>query len=199
MAKTTLLAIGAVLVVGACQGQSPSIGSLGQAVAAAPVGNPCMPGDQRWAQHTGYNVGEVNIEDNFEGCSSGVCLVNHFQGGVNCPYGQTDEQARTAPACFVPYSTEPVMVPVQPQLIARRADVTVICSCRCAGPGSGPFCDCPAGMECVEILKPSGLLSSERYEGSYCIVQGTAFDDDAAVPSATCQNPPVDCGDPRPY
>jgi hypothetical protein len=195
MTTRTHLAMFAVSLACACQGSSPTIGTLGQAVEAASTGSPCIPGDESW-QSTGYNASEVVIEDRFEGCLSGVCLVNHFQGRVSCPYGQTSEQARTAPACFLPNSTEPVTVPVLPQLTGRRADVTVTCSCRCAGAGSGPFCDCPAGMECVEILRPSGLDRLNAYEGSYCIVAGTAYDPLIVTPACdpTLQN----CGDPRP-
>jgi hypothetical protein len=49
------------------------------------IGDPCTPSDERHAEASGAQVGELGLEDGFTGCNSGICLVNHFQGRVSCP------------------------------------------------------------------------------------------------------------------
>jgi hypothetical protein len=53
------------------------------------VGDPCTPEDEYNAQFSGFNVAEENIESLSFQCSTRICLVNHFQGRVSCPLGQT--------------------------------------------------------------------------------------------------------------
>lgn len=197
MNSRALFAMFTVSLACACQGGSPTIGSLGQAVQAAPTGSPCLPPDELFDQFGSHGVDEVQVDDAFDGCASRVCVVNHFQGRVGCPYGQTSAQAASAPACFVPHSNKPVTVQVAPQLTGRQADVAAICSCRCAGPGAGPFCECPAGMQCSELMKPTGFAAADAYAGSYCIVTGTAYD--PLITTAACDPTLQNCGDPRPY
>ena len=40
-----------------------------------------------------------------------------------------------------------------------------MCTCHCAGPGEGPFCDCPSGFQCLELIED--LETPEA--GSYCV------------------------------
>src|SRR5690606_1285760 len=63
------------------------------------VGDPCIPEDEYRQQVPGYAVTEVNVESRSFQCETRVCLVNHFQGRVSCPYGQTEEDTEycTAP------------------------------------------------------------------------------------------------------
>jgi hypothetical protein len=52
------------------------------------VGDPCTPEEEYSQTFLGFNVGEVSVEaDSFQ-CRTRLCLVNHFQGRVSCPYGQ---------------------------------------------------------------------------------------------------------------
>ena len=52
------------------------------------VGDPCIPEDEYKQTFNGYQVTEVNVESKSFQCETRVCIVNHFQGRVSCPYGQ---------------------------------------------------------------------------------------------------------------
>src|SRR5688500_11472615 len=56
------------------------------------VGEPCSPEDEYQPAFSGFGVTEVNVESRSYSCETRVCLVNHFQGRVSCPYGQTAEE-----------------------------------------------------------------------------------------------------------
>jgi hypothetical protein len=123
----------------------------------------------------------VNVEIPSAECASSICLINHFQGRTTCPYGQAapsgDEQAGE-PICALPDGSARVAVAVEPQVVERPPEDTVYCSCRCNGPeGTGPFCACPQGFECTELVPDLGLAfqGSPEIAGSYCIKPGTAF------------------------
>ena len=132
----------------------------------ADVGKPCVPPDESDPMFRGYSNQEVGVAGTSE-CSTGVCLINHFKGRVTCPYGQSPSDLENS--CLLPGTSRPVLVPVQPQDANRRADLAVTCSCRCAGPGDGPFCSCPSGTECVHVVDNLGLPGSAEVAGSYCI------------------------------
>lgn len=142
----------------------------------AALGDVCVPSDEYSPLWSGFGVTEVNVETGSPACQSGVCLINHLQGRVTCPYGQTEEQALSEPACFVPKTNEPVQVPVDPQLQGRQAPMSSICSCRCDGPGPGPFCECPASMTCEPVFQDFGFENQVDVAGSYCIPKGTGYD-----------------------
>jgi hypothetical protein len=136
------------------------------------VGDTCIPGLEKDQEFSGFGPAEVAVELGSRQCASGVCLVNHFQGRVSCPYGQADA---TQPYCTVPEYDVPVLKAVAPQLVDRRGDGAVYCSCRCAGPGPGPFCTCPESYACTPLIDNLGVSSSDVV-GSYCIKQGTEYD-----------------------
>ena len=72
----TLISVGALAVVPiACQ--------------SGGVGDPCTPEDEYNTQFPGFKVQEENIESRSFQCSTRICLVNHFQGRVSCPQGQS--------------------------------------------------------------------------------------------------------------
>jgi hypothetical protein len=73
-----LLAVGAFLAVVAGSGCS-----------AGGVGDPCIPEQEYQTCFPGFQIGEVNVESKSFQCQTRLCLVNHFQGRVSCPYGQT--------------------------------------------------------------------------------------------------------------
>jgi hypothetical protein len=54
------------------------------------IGDPCVPESEYAADFLGFVVGEVNVESKSFQCETRLCLVNHFQGRVTCPYGQNE-------------------------------------------------------------------------------------------------------------
>jgi hypothetical protein len=52
------------------------------------VGDPCTPGQESTQSFLGFDEGEVSVEAKSFQCQTRLCLVNHFQGRVSCPYGQ---------------------------------------------------------------------------------------------------------------
>jgi hypothetical protein len=166
--------------------------------AAAPLGAPCLLGDEYRQDFNGYALSEASVETQSPVCASGVCIANHFQGRVSCPYGQTSDEL-SDPSCYVPGSDATITVPVDRQLLARPAADDVVCSCRCDGPGDGPFCTCPNDMECAPFIQEFGVTEDESLVGSYCVRKGTAYDPQDTVPANVCDSQLMDCGAPRPY
>jgi hypothetical protein len=158
------------------------------------LGARCVPSEELRPDFSSFGSAEISLDYSSSSCSSGICLANHFQGRVSCPYGQD----AGGEGCFIPGSngTRPVTVPVEPQLQDRQANIASICSCRCAGPDTGPYCDCPDTMECVDVMPNLGFGSS-NLRGSYCIPKGTAYN--AGMSLATCDRASLSCGDPTPY
>jgi hypothetical protein len=52
------------------------------------VGDPCTPEQEYDPTFSGFDPGEVNVESKSFQCLTRLCLANHFQGRVSCPYGQ---------------------------------------------------------------------------------------------------------------
>ena len=155
------------------------------------VGDPCIPEDEYRQDFSSFAVTEVNVESKSFQCVTRVCLVNHFQGRVSCPYGQTEAAVGLAgtelpgddPArCRIPGTdgtreADQIDVPVEPQLNERLAEQAVYCSCRCAGPDpNARYCECPSGYQCEELVKELGFSKGSQLAGSYCVKSGTAFD-----------------------
>jgi len=169
------------------------------------LGSPCVPELESDPTINGFGVTEVAVNTGSPSCDSGLCLMNHFQGRVTCPFGQGEADNTADQACFVPYSDELVTVPVLAQKSQRTAKKTATCSCRCDGPGDGPFCTCPSNMKCSPLIAETGLASSDEMAGSYCVPYGSDYrPDEAGMYPYTCANTPyareiADCGDPRPY
>lgn len=170
-------------------------------VAPAPVGAPCLPDVESSASFGNFHVTEASVELGSQGCQSGICLVNHFQGRVSCPYGQPGPEYEPA-RCFLPGSAESVSLAVEPQLVDRPPETSVTCSCRCDGPGDGPFCPCPDGLVCEPLFDALGLPGEEAYVGSYCLSQDSIYNPAAGFPRGTCIGDSADsgtCGAARPF
>ena len=179
------------------------------------VGDPCTPEDEYQQGFNGYGVTEVNIESKSFQCETRVCLVNHFEGRVSCPYGQSDTDITTYPPthdrrCRIPGTSgehcadaegkntvacnsgnaqniDEIKVPVQSQKLSRNAGDTVYCSCRCKGnDANARYCECPSGYECSELVRELGLPGKSQLAGSYCIKANTAYKPDDATASETC-------------
>jgi hypothetical protein len=148
------------------------------------VGRACLPEPELTPTFSGFGRGEVNLTQGSDQCGTGVCLVNHFQGRVSCPQGQTSDAVINGTAsCLMPGTTDPVPIPVTPQLVDRRDTQAVYCSCRCNGTGSGAtYCQCPSGMHCQAVM-PDYEVGLSNIAGSYCVKDGT---DDDGLAQATC-------------
>jgi hypothetical protein len=151
-------------------------------------------------------VSEVNLESRSFQCETRLCLVNHFQGRVSCPYGGKGEED-TRPdeqRCHIPGTTGTetlIMVPVNPQYSKRQRNDAVYCSCRCAGDDpQGRYCKCPTGFQCVHLLDYVERLGSKELAGSYCVKDGTQYEEGVTDVLPACsvtnenENPPGDCG-----
>jgi hypothetical protein len=147
------------------------------------VGDPCIPEDEYTTGFSGFSVEEVNVESRSFQCETRICLVNHFQGRVSCPYGNNAStiNASAAPApetpgpCHVPENPIEITVPVDPQLSARQAADAVYCSCRCDGPDpNARYCECPSGFSCTRLVEDL-KLGSAQLVGSYCVREGTEY------------------------
>jgi hypothetical protein len=196
------------LVVACNAAHTPTVLDAGE---GNPVGAPCVPYDEQWPELPGLGVEETNINTESSQCASRICLANHFQGRVSCPYGQTQADIDTLPAdspqrCRLTtqagvVSSGAVAVPVAPQLVARQAADVVICSCRCAGnDATARYCTCPAGLTC-SLLFPDLGIGSEQLAGSYCMKAGTEYDraslGSATECTASSSDPATDCGNGR--
>ena len=49
----------------------------------------CTPDEEYDPTFQGFSIQDVSVESKSYVCLSRLCLVNHFQGRVTCPYGQT--------------------------------------------------------------------------------------------------------------
>lgn len=151
------------------------------------VGDPCVPEDEYLTGFSGFSQSEVNVESRSFQCETRVCLVNHFQGRVSCPYGQGEDPPNSGlsscmgrvstrnsidcqpggslhrDSCQVPDRDgsaweDRIIPPVLPQLEERQAADAVYCSCRCGGPEGGD----DAGATYCEC--PSGFVCQPLVE-----------------------------------
>ena len=174
------------------------------------IGDPCVPEDEYQQYFSGYAITQVNLESRSFQCETRLCLVNHFQGRVTCPYGQPDPNMDNRPdwqRCHVPGTTDSanlIKVPVNKQFTKRLPADAVYCSCRCAGVDpEGRYCKCPTGFQCVSLLDYVERLGAKELAGSYCVKDGTEYiqgetDRGTACtptnPNAEPPEPPGDCG-----
>lgn len=177
-----------------------AVGALPAACQSGGVGDPCVPEDEYNTDFAGFKVTEENIESRSFQCQTRICLVNHFQGRVSCPFGQdnppptvgdkgcqtpSDTTDEDKPCC-VPGTEDVIQAEVCGQCAAtskRDAAQAVYCSCRC-GIAEGQkadenfnFCECPTGYVCEQI-RPYVGLGDPLLAGKYCIKEGTKFENE---------------------
>jgi hypothetical protein len=90
MTRSFLSGLLALVSVGA-------IGAVPVACQSGGVGDPCTPEAEYDPQFAGFKVAQEFIESRSFQCATRICLVNHFQGRVSCPYGQNADPADTTP------------------------------------------------------------------------------------------------------
>lgn len=202
----TVVLLGGVLLLA-----SPGCGDEG-------IGDPCTPEQEYDPAFLGFDENQVIAESKSFQCRTRLCLVNHFRGRVSCPYGQDREGNPTNGSdvkCRIPGSSTEVtgrlqdgsfadetnQARVRPQCVDRAADKAVYCSCRCADingnkPSDQVFCDCPEGFTCERLVK-SVARGNEGLTGSYCVKNGTSYDE-STVCNQECdaKDPSRNCGDP---
>ncbi len=184
---------------------------------ASGIGDPCTPEQEYEPTFNGFDREEVNVESKSFQCQTRLCLVNHFQGRVSCPYGQDESgkpvAGRTDP-CYVPGTKDLITgrvddkgapidpkkkATVQPQCTDRTADKAVYCSCRCANlenrtDDGANYCKCPDGFACTQLVTSIGQ-GDTGLTGRYCIKVKTEYDRnnscqvtcDPQVKTQTCQ------------
>lgn len=156
------------------------------------IGDPCVPEDEYSPTFSGFAITEVSTESRSFSCQSRLCLVNRFRGRVSCPYGQ-ELAAQGDARCSLPGSADPVSAPVAPQLLDRRAQDAVFCSCRCDGPDpSARYCECPSGFSCSQVV-PELSLGRAQLPGSYCVRTGSEFEQAAVRLDAACSRAAANC------
>jgi hypothetical protein len=169
------------------------------AITAAAVGAPCVPDEEKSPQFEGSSAETISLGNNNPGCASRSCVINHFQGRVTCPYGQSasGQGPDGTPGCKAAGACDPVTVEVSEQLTCRTAAEAVYCSCRCANvdgktDDGATYCTCPDTMTCAltfpELLGPDGGFTTGA---TYCVKAGTEFD--GGLCSTTCDPTKAPC------
>ena len=193
-----------------------AVGVLPLACQSGGVGDPCVPEDEYNTDFAGFKVTEENIESRSFQCQTRICLVNHFQGRVSCPFGQTNPPPAFDPAkgcqraddkvdegkpCCIPGTDTPTTVEVCGQCTTdtkRDAVQAVYCSCRCAVADGEPedpnfnFCECPTGYSCEQI-RPNVGLGDKQLTGKYCVKEGTAFGGESDCKFSQGNSNPLQC------
>ncbi|WP_394837729.1 hypothetical protein LVJ94_12525 [Pendulispora rubella] len=154
------------------------------------VGDPCVPEIEYTATFNGFDIDQEVVESRSYQCRTRLCLVNHFQGRITCPYGQRpDGTPRSGKeACVTPVAKKPVVggaqsgyegAEVKAQCSARRPSDAVYCSCRCANKDGNTddganYCACPDGFTCEQLgaVVPG---TDELLAGGYCVKSGTQY------------------------
>ncbi|MCL2449225.1 MAG: hypothetical protein FWD17_09780 [Polyangiaceae bacterium] len=158
------------------------------------VGDPCIPESEYDPSYLGASVDDVDTESKSYQCQSFMCLVNHFQGRVTCPYGQAKDGSGNGPAqpCLTPIQqpvtgmdsygnyVDPVnQATVLPNCQDRQVADAVYCSCRCQNVDGKTddgfnYCTCPSGFTCTQLVSSIGA-TFEGLTGAYCVKNNTDF------------------------
>jgi hypothetical protein len=143
-----------------------AVAALPAACQSGGVGDPCVPDEEYTSSFSGFDVAEEYIESRSFQCATRICLVNHFQGRVSCPLGQS---AADVHPCAGPEDT------------SCGAGVSCLPSgtfapiCGACDPATDPSCapmPCPTGLTC----DPSrGVCTCDSAKSATLTVDGTAY------------------------
>lgn len=136
------------------------------------IGDPCTPEDEYNPAFGGFKVTEENIESRSFQCESRICLVNHFQGRVTCPYGQTKRttcipggsgcqggEECVAADVFAPKCGDPSDPPCPPGFTCNEDGKF----CACAGVGCPSEYTCDADTnQCTRFVCHNGECQSAQ-------------------------------------
>lgn len=156
-----------------------AIGALPLACQSGGLGDPCIPEDEYDAEFAGFKVSEENIESRSFQCSTRICLVNHFQGRVTCPFGQA-----------------------APTICDEPTDAAHKCGegAKCVEAGTfAPDCDpaqdtCPAGTKCDAKRKVCACISGGvGKEGYHCLLSNEKDANSISVLKTFVCHKPGDC------
>jgi hypothetical protein len=183
------------------------------------IGDPCIPEPEYDPSYLGATKDDTDTESKSYQCQSFLCLVNHFQGRVTCPYGQksyNDQGTSNVKPCATPIGQpvtgttngqpggtgNPFVDPnkqdtVPPNCENRPASNSVYCSCRCANlqgktDDGFNYCTCPDGFQCTQLVTSIGT-AFEGLTGAYCIKSGTAYNPETFV-CTDCDPTTANCG-----
>jgi hypothetical protein len=108
------------------------------------VGDPCTPDEEYGADFNGFDLAQGYIESRSFSCTTRICLVNHFQGRVSCPLGQSQSDIH------------PCTGPTDASCGADGSDAKCVASATLL-PACTPPCMNPNDPNCLEVKCPAGL------------------------------------------
>ena len=151
------------------------------------VGDPCTPEDEYRQDFNGYAVSEVNVESKSFQCETRVCIVNHFQGRVSCPYGQGGPPGTDALPDIISSTSPNHKAPTDP----ARCRIPGTNGKHCVDPNSNTAVDCPvetAGLTNIDeitVAVDSQRIYRNAQDTVYCSCRCTGPDASAKY----CQCP----------
>ena len=142
------------------------------------VGDPCTPEDEYGASFSGFDIAVGYVESGSFQCATRICLVNHFQGRVSCPLGQSPADIQR---CTGPDDTS------CPSGTRCERSATLTPPCNACDPASDPSCVpqmCPAGLTCDPAL---GVCTCDSTNSPTLKLEGATYGcgylDPACTPS----------------
>lgn len=139
------------------------------------IGDPCIPEDEYFGEFSGFQVSQENIESRSFQCESRICLVNHFQGRVSCPLGQSARTPCASLDASCPGDGESCTIAAvfAPECGGDLPECAAGFSCSSAG-----FCACDADSPC-----PTGYFCDA--DSAQCVLAVCHNPDDCQDPSLT--------------
>jgi hypothetical protein len=139
------------------------MGTLPLACQSGGVGDPCTPEDEYDPQFAGFKVAEENLESRSFQCETRICLVNHFQGRVSCPLGQTGPSGMGLTSCSP--NEDPTGCNTGEDCVISSISVpacTTDTDCQEYGNHCNPngnFCECQSDTDCINLS--GGMFSCD--------------------------------------
>ncbi len=138
-----------------------AVGLLPLACTAGAVGQPCIPEDEYSFRFPGFKLSEDVIESRSFQCATRICLVNHFQGRVSCPLGQSAPKDKNGEE-----SCEPERDGNQ-NFVEGQGSCADGFSCVLAG-SSSPSCDVSKGQDVANAFCEAQGAGSKCNTAGFC-------------------------------